>query len=470
MVYLGDNWPEEYRGNLYTLNLHGSQMNRESLVKKDSAYLSYSHGRDHLYSPDSEYLGVHLKYGPDGAVYISDWADKQQCHNKKESIWNRNTGRIYRMAWKESYQPVKIDLISQTSMELIAYLPHTNQWYAHMAQHLLRQRRVAGENLTEVTAKLRDTILNPDSKHRLNYLTALEAVGGITEEIYRQLINDEDQHVAKLALTYLTEKPVAGTKVFGSQLVDLAKTTPYPTLRLHLAGICQSRISEPYARQILDILALKKEDANDRFIPKMIWYGYSKYVVDEREIALSLALKTPLPSLRRSIFWRLAKLDLNAAMSSAMQLPNNHKLTEALGVFSQTIKNKKNAITAAPANWAILQKKANTLTDVATQKYITELNTKFGLQKADADALKLEHQKARQQAFMLCAACHAANKDQPGPALEEIAQIYDNKADIINWIVKPGKKRQAYPQMPAFPNLSKRDLELIAEHLLFLKK
>ncbi|BDS06605.1 hypothetical protein NT6N_16450 [Oceaniferula spumae] len=467
MVYLGDNWPEEYRGNLFTLNLHGSQMNRETLVKKDSAYLSYSHGKDQLYSSDPEYLGVHLKYGPDGAVYISDWADKQQCHRNDPKIWNRTNGRIYRMAWKESFKPAKVDLTSTSSADLIQYLSHTNEWYSHMVQHILRQRRVAGEDLTTLSAQLRKLVINPSSQHRLRSLVALQAVDGITDETYQKLLNDQDEHIAKLALIYLTERPSEETKSFGAQLLQLAKTTPSATLRLHLAGACQSRIAEPYARQIIETLAMKSEDADDRFIPKMIWYSYSRYVAENREAAAQLAMQTPQPSLRRSIFWKLAQLDLNQAMGFAMQDSNNN-LGDALGVFSQSLIQQKKV--TAPANWKPLVAKASLLTSPIIQKYIAELNTKFGLKEIDLAAIRKQHLKARQQVFMVCSACHAPGKDQPGPSLEEIARVYNNKADIIKWIKTPGKKREKYPAMPGFPHMEQKDLDLVAEYLLELKK
>ena len=467
MVYLGDNWPEEYRGNLFTLNLHGSQMNRETLVKKDSAYLSYSHGKDQLYSSDPEYLGVHLKYGPDGAVYFSDWADKQQCHRNDPKIWNRTNGRIYRMAWKDTFKPVKIDLASTSSADLIKYLTHTNEWYSHMVQHILRQRKAVGEDLSSLSAKLRTQVLNPNSTHRLRSLVALQAAGGITNETYQKLLNDRDEHIAKLALTYLTERPKEETQSFGEQLLQLAKTTPSATLRLHLAGACQSRLAEPHARQIIETLAMKSEDAHDRFIPKMIWYAYSKYLHENREAAVQLAIKTPQPSLRRSIFWKLAQLDLNQAMGYALQTPND-QLSDTLGVFSQSLMQHKKV--AAPANWKPLVAKANLLTDPTIQKYIAELNTKFGLKAIDLAAIHQQHLNARQQVFMVCSACHASGKDQPGPSLEEIAKVYDNKSDIIKWIKTPGKKREKYPAMPGFPHMEQKDLDLVAEYLLELKK
>ena len=467
MVYLGDNWPKEYRGNLFTLNLHGSQMNRETLVKKDSAYLSYSHGKDQLYSADPEYLGVHLKYGPDGAVYISDWADKQQCHRNDPKIWNRTNGRIYRMAWKDTFKPVKVDLTNTSSEDLIQYLANPNEWYSHMVQHILRQRNAAGEDLSSLSAKLRTLALNPNSTQRFRSLVALQAAGGITDETYQKLLNDKDEHIAKQALTYLTERPKEETQSFGDQLLQLAKTTPSATLRLPLAGACQSRIAAPSARQIIETLAMKSEDAHDRFIPKMIWYAYSQYLPKNREVAVQLAIQTPQPSLRRSIFWKLAQLDLNQAMGFALQVPND-QLSDTLGVFSQSLMQQKKV--AAPANWKPLVDKASLLTDPTIQKYIAELNTKFGLKKIDIAEVRKEHINARQRVFMVCAACHASEKDQPGPSLEEISKVYDNKADIIKWIKTPGKKREKYPAMPGFPHMEQKDLELIAEYLLGLRK
>src|SRR5688500_15194060 len=40
MVYLGDNWPDEYRNALYTCNLHGSRVNRDTLEQSGSGYVA----------------------------------------------------------------------------------------------------------------------------------------------------------------------------------------------------------------------------------------------------------------------------------------------------------------------------------------------------------------------------------------------------------------------------------------------
>ena len=480
MIYRGDNWPMEYRDQLYTNNLHGSQINREILTKKDSAYLSYSHGRDMLYTDDKEYLAVHLKTGPDGAVYISDWSDTQQCHRNKVEIWNRTNGRIYRMAWKETYQPRKIDLTQKSSTELLPYLEHANAWFPHMVQHIFRQRKAAGKNLKNVANTLRDK-LNAELKkpatgsNAVNIFYALDACGGVDDTTATQLLKSSNEHLIKLALVKLTENPSQKITNLDTHLITLAKTTPYPTIRLHLAGICQHRIADKTAKEILLILAMNASDAEDRFIPKMIWYGYSRFLKNDLSGASKLARETPLPSLKKSIFWQLAKTDPNFAIQEALKLPDT-KLAEIPGVIEQSFlpkrarRNSPFQVVSPPANWPALEARISKIKNPKIQKGLNQLRKRFGQLDIDASQQAAARQKAAQAAFMVCAACHATSKDQPGPSLEEIAAVYDNKKDIINWVKKPGYKRKNYPQMPGFANLSQNELNLIAEYLLDQRK
>lgn len=466
MVYLGDNWPEEYRGNLFTNNLHGSQMNRERLVQKDSAYQASSYGTDQLYSSDPEYLAVHLKYGPDGAVYFTDWADKQQCHNNNFEIWNRTNGRVYKMVWKDTYKPRKIDLSKTSNKGLIKCLDHKNQWFADMAQHIFAQRKAKGRSLSSAAKLISKGLMDAKNPYRHRYLVALHATGELNEATYRILLKDKDPVIVKRALVLLTEQSADITAKFGSQLVELAKTTDDPTVRLYLAGACQKRIAEPYAQQITEILAMRAEDAGDRFVPKMIWYAYSKYAKQDLSASLALAEKTPLPALRRSIYWNATKQDFNLAVSSALQLGNSLMITDAVGSMQHALNETKSA--NAPSQWKKFAVKVAALNSNVSNQHIKELNTKFGLQDVDPTAVIAERKKAGKQIFMVCASCHTLGKDQPGPSLEEIAKVYDNKADLIKWIKTPGKKREGYPLMPGFPHMTERDLNLVSEYLLEL--
>jgi cytochrome c len=68
-----------------------------------------------------------------------------------------------------------------------------------------------------------------------------------------------------------------------------------------------------------------------------------------------------------------------------------------------------------------------------------------------------------------CKACHDLNEKVVGPSFKEAAQIYKgNKAGIMQWIKKPGKKREG-PPMPAQSHLSDKEVSDVADWILGLK-
>ncbi|MCF8228343.1 MAG: cytochrome c [Bacteroidales bacterium] len=68
-----------------------------------------------------------------------------------------------------------------------------------------------------------------------------------------------------------------------------------------------------------------------------------------------------------------------------------------------------------------------------------------------------------------CVVCHQEENRLVGPPLKEIVPIYEGKKEaLIAWIKKPGKKRDDYPPMPGFTQLSEEKLESIADYMLKL--
>src|SRR3989441_2938214 len=96
MIYQGDNWPAEYHGRLFTLNLHGRRANQEILERNGSGYLG-RHGADFFVAADSWFRGMELSYGPDGGVFVADWSDTGECH--EYSGVHRTSGRIYKIIY-----------------------------------------------------------------------------------------------------------------------------------------------------------------------------------------------------------------------------------------------------------------------------------------------------------------------------------------------------------------------------------
>lgn len=75
--------------------------------------------------------------------------------------------------------------------------------------------------------------------------------------------------------------------------------------------------------------------------------------------------------------------------------------------------------------------------------------------------------RGQREFLMRCSACHAANRAQLAPSVQEIANQYANDPDgIVRWARAPGRRRTEYPPMPSFRHLSEPDLQAIADHML----
>jgi len=65
-----------------------------------------------------------------------------------------------------------------------------------------------------------------------------------------------------------------------------------------------------------------------------------------------------------------------------------------------------------------------------------------------------------------CASCHSFEKKLVGPPLNEVISVYAaNQATLMQWIAKPGRKRQDYPVMPP-QDLTQEELDQVARYVL----
>ncbi len=126
MIYQGENWPEQYRGKLFTINLHGRCINVERLERKGSGYTA-KHEPSIITFGDPWFRGNELTYGPDGGVYVLDWSDQGECH-ENDGV-HRESGRIYKITYGEAKRPEQ--KVASTSGALTAEIFAPVQGGAH---------------------------------------------------------------------------------------------------------------------------------------------------------------------------------------------------------------------------------------------------------------------------------------------------------------------------------------------------
>jgi putative membrane-bound dehydrogenase-like protein len=381
MIYLGDNWPDEYRGHLFTHNLGGHQINQQINKPLGSGYDTVHAGRDMLFCTDPKYVAVDLQYGPDGAVYFIDWYDQQHCHNPNTERWDRGNGRVYRMQWQATYKPAKVNLAGKNDAELVDLLTHKNQWFARTARRLLHERaQQAGGISTNLFALRGMSVRATNVAHRLNALWTLHAVGGVTEAYANAAMNDIDPFVRAWAIQLVSENGSPSPKV-TRKMVAFAQNDLSPIVRRYLASAVQ-RLPEDAAWEIIEALAQHSEDAEDRNLPFLVWHGlatrWAQNPAKHLERTLNIAAQTKLPQLNEWIYWRAATLEgdaLNRAVSSLRDLDDAALHRRLAGLW---LAMEPRANLPMPAAWTSIAPALYSSTQPEVQRLAEKLAAAFG--------------------------------------------------------------------------------------------
>ncbi|MCB1228658.1 MAG: c-type cytochrome [Verrucomicrobiae bacterium] len=304
MVYLGDNWPKEYRNGIFMNNIHGRRINHDIPKPLGSGYTA-SHGSDLMRSQDPWYMGVTLRYGPDGGVFISDWSDTGECHSYQNT--QRETGRLFKITYGQPKKP-DYDLATMNPWELAQLQLHRNDWWVRHARRELQERAAAGEDLGKARAVLLRVLTEGTHSipQRLRALWALHVIGGIDEDFLREQLANPNEHLRAWSVRLLCETPPPNGKTL-EQFALMARHDSSPVVRLELACALQ-RLSLDAAWPIAEALSQRAEDINDQNLPLMVWYGVEPLVHDDPDRFLALAENSRIPLLRTHAAHRIASL------------------------------------------------------------------------------------------------------------------------------------------------------------------
>lgn len=306
MIYLGNNWPEQYRGLLFTINMHGRRLNMERLERNGVGYVGRRAG-DVFKNSEIWFRGIDLSYGPDGSVIVADWSDVGECH-ENDGV-HRTSGRMYRLAYGTPKAPAKLGLRNWTTAELIESALAGEEWFARQARLVLHERVAAGRDTAAIQAAVRARCLAHDSK--LSAVAVLRqrflaSVTGVLNEstLLGDLRSSPHEHVRARALRLWLDLELPRAPLVD-EMVRLAETDPSGLVRLELASSLQ-RVSHADRWRIIHPLAVRQEDATDLTQALMLWYGIEPAVVESPAQSIQLAAMTPMSTLRRHLARRLA--------------------------------------------------------------------------------------------------------------------------------------------------------------------
>ena len=427
MIYYGDNWPDEYRGHLFTHNLGGHQINRQINERLGSGYNTVHAGRDQLFCSDPQYVAVDLQYGPDGAVYMIDWVDLQHCHNPNTERWDRGNGRIYRLQYADTFRPVKVDLSRRTDLELVELLGHKNHWYGRTARRLLHERAQTSEGVdAEAVDQLRSLARGGESvAQRLGAMWSLHLTGSFGRGEARRALRDENEFVRAWAVQLTTDNGQVSARL-SRRFSRLAREDDSPLVRRFLASALP-RLREQTAWDVAEALAAHGEDREDRNLPYLLWQGLAERMPGDVPRALALVESSEVPQLADWAHWYAATLGdgaLNSTVASLEELTGENLERRLAGLW---LAMEPRVQVPMPQAWPGIAPALYEHADVAIQRRAERLASVFGDESAfprlrDLLSDRTAGTEARRHAF------DVLSRAQDRPSLEIFLQLLDDPA------------------------------------------
>jgi putative membrane-bound dehydrogenase-like protein len=389
LVYLGDRFPASYRNTVFMCNVHGRRINNDLLRRKGSGYTA-SHGKDFMIAADPWFMGVTLRTGPDGSVFVSDWSDTGECHTYKPDM---TSGRIYKISYGRS-EATPVDLTRLSDAELVKLQLHRNDWHVQHARRLLQERAAkVGWDGAPVHVALRRMLASEqlETPQRLRALWALHVTGGLGVKPLLALLDDRSEHARAWSIQLLCEQATPPEDALG-KFRELAKSDPSPVVRLYLASVLQ-RLPLAARWEIADGLLGHADDATDANLPLMDWYGIEPLVPADPARALKLAVASRIPLVRQFIARRFAdeaaakgeKGDL-APLATALAGPSEAVQLDLLQGAREGLRGRKRM--PMPADWPKLYTRLTGSNEAAVRENAMLLALVFGDPQALADLRK----------------------------------------------------------------------------------
>lgn len=303
MIYSGDNWPAEYRGDVFMLNFHGRRLNRDRLERHGATYAAH-HQADPLQNGDPWFRGIDLASGPDGGVYVLDWSDTGECHD--EDGVHRSSGRVFKITHDNAARATRAtdDIATLSDQELVKLQQGTNEWHVRQSRRALQERFASGADSSDVSKALHaELTTSANAFHVLRAAWCLNAIGKLSDNDLHRMLRHADEHVRTWGVRFLTDRPT--TDAAKRQSLELLAESERSGLVLTYLASALQRLPHADRWKLATALARHQEFADDRVLPLLIWYGVEPAVTRAPDPAAALAGAAGMSKLTRFIARRL---------------------------------------------------------------------------------------------------------------------------------------------------------------------
>lgn len=215
MIYRGDHFPTEYRGNAFVCEPAGNLVSRQ-VITKDGLAITATNTRvggiDFLTSTDERFRPVSLYTAPDGSMYVVDLYHGILQHRAYLSAYladqvnkrgldqnDGHRGRIWKITHESNPVGPQPQLSKAPVAELVKNLSNANGWWRDTSERLLIERMDASSvKLLKNVVNGKDATATPLAK--IHALYALQNMDKLEDEDTAVAAKDGDARVRLAAL------------------------------------------------------------------------------------------------------------------------------------------------------------------------------------------------------------------------------------------------------------------------------
>ncbi len=308
IIYHGGALPERYNGKLFGIEPLQGRVVLSEITPVGSTFKTRDIDRV-VTSSDSWFRPVDIKVGPDGAIYIADWHDRQVTHTRnQEGFIDKEHGRIYRLKskagtdfkWNYLFRPV--DARPAGYLADIA-TAHDNSWWRQQALQLVAR----GEESLAAPIVL-NMVRTNTGQRALEALWLFNATAGANISSALPLINHPDPFV-RLWTTRLLGDGTNLTPSSAEALAKLASSETNIEVRAQLACTAK-RLPAKDALPIVANLLRHSEDTEDPRLPLLCWWAIESKCDSDRDAVLKLFEDSPfwnLPMVEQHLLERIMR-------------------------------------------------------------------------------------------------------------------------------------------------------------------
>ena len=384
-IYLGDNFPKEYRNTLFTCNIHGNRLNNDGLERTASGMKGVRRP-DFLFANDPWFRGICVKQGPEGALYVSDWCDTGECHNY--DVADTTNGRIYRVAYGT---PKKFDgdVAKMSDMKLAELHTGENEWLVRKSRRILHERYYdshlpdgAFDDQAYATLLIMAEKNESETK-RFRAIATLCAMGAIPTDVGNRWLQSQSPVLARWVAQDLLDR--------SQSIEKWTEALKEPRGRGAFAGlVAKSQFGrvDTFGRAVQ--LLTHSEDNADAKLTQLYWLGIQPAVLAKPNEALKLVNAIAIRRVRTNIVRLVLTLpnseptkQLDAVFPILASAPNDETRQDILQGIVQAFEERKSVV--PPESWKAIYEAMSKHPNAAIVALTNDIALKFDDARAIAD-------------------------------------------------------------------------------------